>query len=264
MYDSNGIYYSEEHTVSFGDLVTKSSGGINYTDFNTYANSWEDWHLIPSSLPVISNPGVVTKYVEIPGADGALDLSEFLSGRTSYSQRQGTLSFIMDNNQEDPESIRLKMMGTLHGKRIKMNLMDEPSLYYEGRFSVGNIDSRAEYPAITITYQLDPFKYHIQPHGSEPLIWDTFNFEEDYDYSIMYPYITVSGTTKSYRIDTNGCPVTPTATWVSGSLTVSYGGVTRTLTSAGTVTLGTRSSGYSNLSVSGTGSVKIEWRGGSL
>ena len=33
MYSAHGTYYTEEHSVSFGEIVTVSSGGMNYHEF---------------------------------------------------------------------------------------------------------------------------------------------------------------------------------------------------------------------------------------
>ena len=99
----------------------------------------------------------------------------------------------------------------------------------------------------------------------EHWIWDTFNFETDYDYyTLMGDPIVVTGTTKTYNIYAMDYSFAPTATWVSGNVTVNFGGVTKTLSSAGSQVLGNTSNGTNILSVSGTGSVQITWRGGSL
>ena len=61
MYSADGVFYTEEYSISFGDLYIPS--GESYTDFNTVANTWEDWHLIPSSKPSIAVPNVITKFI---------------------------------------------------------------------------------------------------------------------------------------------------------------------------------------------------------
>lgn len=265
MYHANGIYYTEEHSVSFGDFVTRTSGGSTVQEFQEIANTWNDWHLIPSSRPSVAHPTIVTKFIEIPGADGMLDLTDFLSGRANYGQRQGSLSFQVANNFEDWEIIRRKIVSTLHGKRLKMVLKDDPNYYYDGRYTVGNWESGASNSAISISYQLDPYKIRIKEEGSTPTLWDPFNFETDYDYYVVLGNaITVSGTAKTFYIYADDYPFTPTVTWVSGTVTIMYGGVIKTLTSARTVTLGPSEPGRNILTVNGNGSVKVAWRGGAL
>lgn len=259
MYSADGVYYTEEYSVSFGDLYVPS--GQSHTDFKTIANTWEDWHLIPSSKPSIAAPSVVTKFVEIPGADGMLDLSDYLTGRPTYGQRQGSISFYSANRGEINESIHEDMMKVLHGKKIKMRLMSDPAYYYEGRFSVGPIESGSSYSGVTITYQLDPYKIRITEEGFEPVVWDTFNFETDYDYSVL---ITDGVTAGTYYIYAGDFSFTPVVTYVSGNGTASFGGVSVSMSSAGSHTLGRASNGENELIISGTLKVNITWRGGSL
>lgn len=259
MYSSDGVFYTEEYSISFGDLYTPS--GQSYTDFQDVANTWETWHLIPSSKPSIAVPTVVTKFIEIPGSDGMLDLTEYLTGRPSYGQRQGSISFYSINPGNINESILEDMKRVLHGKKIKMRLMSDPNYYYEGRFNVGPIESGVLYSGITITYQLDPYKMRIVEEGSTPVIWDTFNFETDYDYSAIMSEGITAGT---YHIYGGDYAFAPVATRVSGSGTISFGGVSVSMSSAGSVTLGTANVGINDLVITGSLKVNIVWRGGSL
>lgn len=269
MYSANGTYYTEEHSVSFGELVTKTSDGLTYWDFSNYANTWTDWHLIPSTRPSIENPTIITKFVEIPGADGMLDLTDYLTGNPVYGQRQGSLSFIIDNDHEHWETIREKIVAELHGKRVKMRLMDDPEYYYEGRFTVGKVDPGADHSSISISYQLDPYKIKINTEGSTPMLWDPFNFEKDYDYYTAFPggsNVETQGIPAgTYYIYAGDYAFAPVATWVSGTVTVKFRGVEETLSSAGSITLGTTVRNARNtLTITGNGRVNIVWRGGSL
>lgn len=265
MYQANGTYYTEEHSVSFGDLVTRTSGGHTYVEFNAVANTWKDWHLIPSSRPAIAHPPFISKYIEIPGLNGTLDLTDYLTGKAVLGPRQGSLSFYVANNFENWETIRQNIISTLHGKRMKLMLQDDPTNYYEGRFTVGNWESGASNSSISISYQLDPYKMKINPEGSDYLtLWDPFNFETDYDYSVFYPNVTVNNETKTFSIRAFDFPFVPTITWVSGTVTCTFGGVTKTLNSSGSVTLGAAINGLNTLRIMGNGSVKVYWRGGSL
>ena len=265
MYQANGTYYTEEHSVSFGDLVTRSSEGQIFVEFNAIANTWNDWHLIPSSRPAIAHPSFVSKYIEIPGADGVLDLTEYLTGKAVLGARQGSLGFIVANKFEDWETIRQNIINTIHGKRMKMMLQDDPTYYYEGRFTVGNWESGADHSSISISYQLDPYKLKIRPDGSDyPALWDPFNFETDYDYSVFYPNVTVNNEMKTFYIHAFDYPFIPVVSWLSGSVTVFFGNTTKTLNSAGSVTLDAAQNGMNMLRFMGNGSVKVYWRGGSL
>ena len=262
MYQANGTYYTEKHSISFGNLATVNSD----TEFVPIANTWMDWHLIPSSRPAIAHPSIVTKFIEVPGSDGMLDLTDYLTGKALYGQRQGSISFVVANDFEHWETIRQNITKTLHGKKLKMVLQDDPEYYYEGRFTVGNWESGADHSSISITYNLEPYKIRIHPEGSDnPVIWDTFNFETDYDYSVMSPTIDVNGDVKTFDIYAYDYTFKPTAYWVSGLVNVSFGNTTRAMKADFTeAELGPSSPGHNILRVAGTGSVKVKWRGGSL
>jgi hypothetical protein len=237
MYREHDTFYNLEHTISFGDL--NASGN----SFVPIANTWTTWHLIPSSRPAVVEPKVTTNLVEIPGRDDPLDLTDYLLGRPIYGIRSGNFTFYIDNNHENWDTIKNKITSALHGKRLKMRLEDSPEYYYEGRFTVSNYASGASFSSITINYQLNPYKIKIVPNTST---------------------ITVSGQTKTSVLSANEYPFAPIAERLSGTPTVSFGGVSKTL-SSGTVILGSATpNANNNLVVSGTGSVKVTWRGGTI
>ena len=160
MYNQNGVFYNEQHSISFG--------GVESNEFTELFNTWSSWHLIPSSRPCITAPAFTPKIVEIPGRNGAMDLTEYLTGGPTYGLRTGSLNFIIVNHDgnTDPESVREEMANALHGQIYDMVLQDDPSYYYEGRFTVGPVEPGANFSKITLSYQLDPFKEKIDGSGS--------------------------------------------------------------------------------------------------
>lgn len=122
-------------------------------------NTWDDWHIVPSSRPVISPPSVKTNYVEVPGANGSIDFTEALRGFPVYQNRTGSIEFIVLHDYWNSwANTYHTIMSHLHGKRMRMILEDDPNYYYEGRFSVNNWKSDRDYSKITIDYTVDPFK----------------------------------------------------------------------------------------------------------
>lgn len=130
-------------------------------------NTWSNWHLIPSSRPVVAQPAANYKYVDIPGRDGSLDLSDYLVGRPTYSDRSGSFTFYVAN--EDPEtgkkygnwvSRKQEIAQFLDGRRImKMTLEDDMSYYYLGRFFLKEWASGENFSQVTIEYRVKPYKY---------------------------------------------------------------------------------------------------------
>lgn len=126
-------------------------------------NTWDDWHIVPSSRPAISPPQVKTNYVEVPGANGSIDFTEALRGFPVYQNRTGSIEFIVLHDYWGSWSGTYhEIMTHLHGKKMKMILEDDPSFYYEGRFAVNNWKSDANYSKITIDYNVGPFKIENQ------------------------------------------------------------------------------------------------------
>jgi hypothetical protein len=105
------------------------------------------------------------QYVDIPGADGSIDITESLAGRPVYSDREGTLDFIVlndfnvDNYNYTWIDVYTSIMQYLHGKHMRMILEDDPNYYYDGRFEVNNWTSGANNSTISINYRLSPYKY---------------------------------------------------------------------------------------------------------
>ena len=161
--------YDGTHSITFGDGTIENGKFIG-------TNTWKDWFLIPDDRPDVANPSVKTNFIEIPGRDGTIDMSEYLTGKPSFGDRSGSWSFIVDNDHIGWESLRSMITEFLHGKRMKCVLEDDPGWYFQGRFQV-KPKSGQKNSAIEIEYVLEPYKYHILPN--DDWLWDPFNFETD-------------------------------------------------------------------------------------
>ena len=139
-------------------------------------NTWDDWHLIPATRPLFNPPAVKTNLVDIPGGDGALDLTSALAGRPLFENRTGSWTFYVENGFKDWATLYSEIMVYLHGKTMKATLEDDPEYYYEGRFSVNAWKSEAQWSQIVIDYDVGPYKKSLNDDGADWL-WDTFNFE---------------------------------------------------------------------------------------
>lgn len=124
-----------------------------------YKNAMTDWHIVPTSRPVISPPAVKTNYVDVPGANSSIDFTEALRGFPVYQNRTGSIEFVVLHEYWSSWiSTYQTVMEYLHGKKIKMWLEDDPDYYYEGRFAVNTWKSNKDYSRITIDYNVSPFK----------------------------------------------------------------------------------------------------------
>lgn len=141
-------------------------------------NTWDDWHLVPTSRPLVNPPGVRANMVDIPGGDGSLDLTEALTGFPTYSNRTGSWEFIVMNDYGSWEARYSELMAYFHGKQFRAILDDDPNYYYEGRFSLSSWSSNKNWSTVVINYNVGPYKIELRASG-EDWLWDPFNFEQD-------------------------------------------------------------------------------------
>lgn len=223
-------------------------------------NTWDDWHLIPTTRPVINPPQFVSNMVEIPGMDGSYDMSEWLSGRPNYKDRTGSLEFAVANDYTNWTIAYSAISNYLHGQRMRMKLEDDPGFYYEGRFTVNKWKSDKWYSLITINYVVNPWKKSVVG-TSDPWLWDPFSFTTGViqDYSSYQ----VSG---SATVNVVGMrqPISPTII-SSTPMVVTFKGKTYNL-SAGRNNFSDMifDEGNNSLTFTGTGTITIDYTGGSL
>lgn len=227
-------------------------------------NTWDDWYLIPSSRPVVNPPKPKTKYIDIPGADGHLDLSTALTGDIAYERREGSWEFYVDNGHDAWYNIYSDILDYLHGQLLNAVLEDDPLYYYEGRFEVNKWKSEPQNSKIVIDYNVAPYKYETYT-SLDDWLWDPFNFE----YSIIREYedLRVDG---SFTLNIPGIRMKVTPTFIVKSddgngLILSYEGNTFNLADGTSRIINIRThSGDNIFKFTGKGTVSIEYRGGRL
>lgn len=250
--------YHGKHSVLF--LTEAQFNELKTSGFKTrHKHTWEDWFLIPSSRPVIATPQVRTKMIDIPGLQGKLDLTEILTGYPMYDTRTGSLNFIVDNGHVNWAYAQQRLAQELHGRRLKMVLLDDMDFYYEGRFQLNEWKSEAQNSSIVINYELDPFKHPILG-AEDDWLWDPFNFQTG-----------IIRTVKNVPVDGSRviiCPngaehgIYPTIT-CSAAMTVSYAGKTYNLP-AGASTQIELQPGDTSMTFTGNGTVSMNYKGGYL
>lgn len=259
------------HSLTFTD--PKNSG------FS--ANTFEDWHLVPTSRPVFNPPSLKKQTIDLPGADGFLDLSDSLTGYPVYENRTGSIEFAVLNDIEDWITIYSRVMNALHGRTLRATLEDDPCYFYEGRFTVNQWKSNnnGTWSNITIDYSVIPYKLNAQ--GSiEDWLWDPFNFETGLITDSLYKDIEVDGTIDlDYTGYVGRRPVVPTfhTTITSGSCIVmtlnepdiKINNLTKELYSGDSefydvVLCALNDASPVNIKLTGHGKVSIDFRGGGL
>lgn len=142
-------------------------------------NTYDDWHIIPTSPLRVSMPPVREQYIELIGANGDFDLSESLTGYPLYQNRTGSWEFLVLNSYNgvsnfDPSKLYSEIAYMVHGRKSKIVFEDDPEYYYSGRLSLGDWSSDPNNSTITINYNLDPYKYELQDAATK--YEDVFKF----------------------------------------------------------------------------------------
>lgn len=172
---------------------------INFKiDGKTY-NTWDSWRLIPYPRPSVAMPKVRTKYIEIPGMHGQMDISEILTGKPLYENRSGSWEFYISRRPLDNGvvqswfSLWRIIADTLHGKKGQVWLEDDSEFAYTGRFSLAEkFDAQKDYSKITIEYTLSPWaEYHVDKADANGWLWDPFNFDLDEIDTSVTPHVLV-------------------------------------------------------------------------
>lgn len=227
-------------------------------------HSYRDWGLLLKSRPVISPPSPKTVYVDIPGSDGIIDLTESLTGDVKFDNRTITCEFVVLDARNRWSDIYSEIMDYLHGQQMKVRLDEDPTYYYEGRLQVNEWKSDKVTSTITIEGDVEPYKMEMFS-SLEDWEWDSFNFEtgiiRDYkeirvDESLTF---TIEGRRKS---------VVPSFTVVSddgSGLQVRFNGTTYDLPDGTSRVLNIVIKNDTNtLYFTGNGTVSIDYRGGRL
>lgn len=130
--------------------------GIRFGDVHSY----DDLKLILNSKELGSQK-VKSKKLDIEGADGSLDLTEFF-GVPRYEDvtHKFTFSTILPQNQFIRQFTDIK--NAIHGKKMRIILDDDPLFFWAGRCHVSGFTSEKGVGKVEIECDCEPYKYRIE------------------------------------------------------------------------------------------------------
>lgn len=134
--------------------------------FGSY-HSYRAWGLLLKEYPYISPPEPKTKLIEVPGTDTVIDLTESLTSGVKYGLREAEFQFYLFGDRKKWKETYSSILNSLHGKRLKIVIDDDPNWYYIGRVSVGELDADKAVAGLTITAQVEPYKYARHGEGKK-------------------------------------------------------------------------------------------------
>lgn len=186
------------------------------TDFGGI-HSHRDLNLIQQTVEVDpAEPKL--NLVEIPGADGAVDLTEQPAGRVTYNTRKITWTFALYPGESWDEKHR-EVSNALNGRRCNITLDADQDYYYQGRLSVSKHKVDGVLRQITVVAICQPYKLKqtqtsvLIPFSGKNLINHTYlentgNFYQNIAVYISVPIVLKPNTTYIMSCDSIAKPTT--------------------------------------------------------
>ena len=106
----------------------------------------------------ISNPDPKTMFIDIPFSDGALDLTESLTGEVEYKNRSFEAEFRMYMD-EDYQSKLSDINNLLHGQRIEIRTPERVGHYLKGRCFVDHVLANHYWIDLVVVAECEPYYY---------------------------------------------------------------------------------------------------------
>lgn len=136
--------------------------GIKFGNIHSY----DDLNLILSSVKIPPAP-VKTNYIDIPYADGSVDMTEAL-GAVRYGNRECSFTFTAFPS-DDWEAKKTEVSNLLNGQRCRIILDKDSEYYWDGRCSVNDYESDRNLHKIVIGATVAPYKLkHDQTQVTVP------------------------------------------------------------------------------------------------
>lgn len=220
--------------------------------------TFDDWGLILSSMS-IGFPETKKNLVDIPAADGAIDLTEAL-GDISYKNRAVEFAFDALGFYDTWHGLCTDIANYLHGRQMKIILDTDPYYYYQGRLELDTTKTDDVLHEIVLSGDVDPYKYELQS-SLERWRWGPFDLRNGIIRN--YKDLKVEGS-RRVHIPGRRKPIVPTIS-STADMTVEFAGKTYA------IRRGEQKiyriiirEGENWLTFTGTGTVSIDYRGGIL
>ena len=195
----------------------------------------------------VSKAELKENYVDVPGADGSLNMGYALTGEPTYKDRDITGTLFKRVDDFALSQIAQSISNAYHGKTVKIQLPTDTDHYFSGVIQFGGLDG---YNSCKI-----PFSARVNPWRYKSSVTTVTRT----DLTTAYKTLTLANERK---------PVVPSIT-VTAETTVKWGEATWTL-SLGThlvpeITLAEGENTLkAKLTADGTGSITVTYQEGSL
>ena len=216
--------------------------GISFDNIHSFF----DLNLILSAVEIA--PAIPkTNYVDIPGTDGALDLTE-ANGGVKFSDRTHKFTLTMnpadDISEAGWEAKKTEVSNCLNGKACRITLDKDPDYYWQGRCTVDSYKSNKRIRQFVISARVRPYKFKQKETVA------TFN-------------LTEAGQTVSLQNSRRS--VCPVITCTNDNTVIVFNGNTFSFNAGSHKDLNIRfTEGINNVTISGIGQVTFTYQEGDL
>lgn len=226
--------------------------------FDGEKHTYDDFGLRIKSIN-IGFPSVKDGKIDIPGADGYLDMTDYFG--TRYENRKITVECDMEDKGYYDWAGRMSQLSNyLHGKKRKIVLDWDSGFYYMGRGECDYEKKNRAYSLMTLEFDCDPYKYELTA-TDEDWLWDPFDFVE----GVIKEYgnLAVAGRLELTVIG-SPMPVVPKIT-VSADMQMGFEGESYDLKAGENYIPDIEIKAGEHMMVfTGNGTVTVSYRGGSL
>lgn len=213
--------------------------GVSFGNIHSY----DDLNLILSEAE-ISPAKAKTNYIDIPGGDGSIDITE-AHGEVKFKDRDLKFTFTihpLDASAFDEK--RTEVSNALNGRMFKITLDRDDEYYYLGRCEVNDYLSDKNIHQIVITANVKPYKYK---QNETVLVFD------------------LSQTVKTVTIKNGRKSVVPFIECTNDNTVITFGALTVNLSAGTHKILDIQfTEGDNRLKLSGVGNVTFRFQEGEL
>lgn len=247
------------NSLTYGVKIIVESTGRSYHTLDT-------WGLALGNNNYISAPEQETAYINVPFRDGYVDISEAVSGRPIFKNRELSFELGGINPRLRWDNIISEFRNAVHGKLCRVVVDNDAGHFWRGRVYITDFDRTRELGTLKLTMPTaEPYKRDVVGWADE-WEWDSFSFVDGTTQTLGD--VTVRGSA-NITIPAGEMLVAPSfrvSNITSSTRTVSAGGRTYNLVDGLNYFPSLLAGGSSEtvLRFSGNFHVLIDYRGGSL
>jgi hypothetical protein len=158
-------------TAGVTEDITRWGGGSR-GDFRRQVKlgdkwTYGDWGLLLAKEPDIAPAEVKYKSVDVPAADGSLDLTEALTPEPVYQHRTLSLGLVFKGPEREWTWLRAEVENYCSGRRMQVRFSEDDTHYFMGRVQVKSFTKSGPVAVLQLEVDADPWRYKTSATRAE-------------------------------------------------------------------------------------------------